>query len=405
MRLSILLLICFLLPFVLSAQSDDLTIRGTVTDARTGERLPFVHITYAGNQYGAATNEQGAFRVRIPDRRRQDSLRFSFLGYEPLLLPLRSFTGEEAEISVRLTPTAFDLPALEVTPVAAEKIVRQAIRKLKKNYRTKPYRLRGFYRETGRQPDPNRLVLYAEGVIRVDKGYMWRYGRKFNRDPVRIVKGYRRTLDYALLGPDSTRHPLPLISQGVSIAAYLDVVRNPGFWLDRKQYRAYHFEFQGREFLNDRTLYRIRFEPHDPQSARSPYQGELWIEADSYAVVRVRYDFTELQRARYNQENKNFSLQLESRSFTVHYYEYQDRWFLQSTRVEQIFREKSTGLPFDMNMQFITTAVELEPAPTQEEGQRVSFDAVFAERVEAVTEDYWEDYNILEPAEAEIDFR
>lgn len=76
------------------------TIRGQVTDARSGETLPGVNVVVKGTSIGTATNVEGEFELTVESL--QDTLVFSFVGYQTREVPIEGRT----DIDVSLQPQA-----------------------------------------------------------------------------------------------------------------------------------------------------------------------------------------------------------------------------------------------------------------------------------------------------------
>jgi hypothetical protein len=74
------------------------TISGTVTDGENGETLPGVNIIVVGTTIGTTTNPDGYYELAVPSL--QDTLAFSFLGFQRRLVPINGRT----EINVQLRP-------------------------------------------------------------------------------------------------------------------------------------------------------------------------------------------------------------------------------------------------------------------------------------------------------------
>lgn len=72
------------------------TISGTVTDGENGETLPGVNIIVVGTTIGTTTNPDGYYELAVPSL--QDTLSFSFLGFQRQLVPINGRT----EINVQL---------------------------------------------------------------------------------------------------------------------------------------------------------------------------------------------------------------------------------------------------------------------------------------------------------------
>jgi TonB-linked SusC/RagA family outer membrane protein len=84
--------------------AQELTVRGTVTDAATGEPLPGVNIVVDGTTTGTMTDIDGSYSLSVPDT--EATLLFSFMGY----LSERIIVGNQNVINVQLIP---DVKSLE----------------------------------------------------------------------------------------------------------------------------------------------------------------------------------------------------------------------------------------------------------------------------------------------------
>lgn len=92
----------FLIPFWAVSQT---AVSGKVTDAETGDPIPFANVLLVGTEAGAATDFEGYFSITTDAT--ADSIRASYVGYEPLLKPLQR--GEEQTVNFQLLPTAYGL--------------------------------------------------------------------------------------------------------------------------------------------------------------------------------------------------------------------------------------------------------------------------------------------------------
>ncbi len=85
-----------------------LTIKGTVTDAGTGEPLPGVNVVVEGTTTGVITDVQGNYKIEVPNQ--NSVLIFSFIGY---LTEKLSPTGQ-ATLNVSLSPDIRNLDEVVV---------------------------------------------------------------------------------------------------------------------------------------------------------------------------------------------------------------------------------------------------------------------------------------------------
>lgn len=76
------------------------SVSGTVTDATSGEPLPGVNVVVKGTTMGTSTDSEGSYQLGVPSL--QDTLVFSFVGYQTREVPVQGRTG----INIALQPQA-----------------------------------------------------------------------------------------------------------------------------------------------------------------------------------------------------------------------------------------------------------------------------------------------------------
>ncbi|HEX8425196.1 TonB-dependent receptor [Hymenobacter sp.] len=77
-------------PTALFAQAP-ITLKGTVTDAASGEGLPGVSVVVKGTTNGAATNTDGSFSLSVPNE--DATLIFSYVGFQTQEVPVKGRTS------------------------------------------------------------------------------------------------------------------------------------------------------------------------------------------------------------------------------------------------------------------------------------------------------------------------
>jgi TonB-linked SusC/RagA family outer membrane protein len=112
MRIATLLLI---FTFGITFQSFGQHVTGTVTDSQTDDPLVGVNILVVGTSIGTTTDKNGHYSLNVPSR--QDTLRFSFIGY------LNKFKAinNRSEIDIFLEPTSTSLEQLVVVGYGTQK--------------------------------------------------------------------------------------------------------------------------------------------------------------------------------------------------------------------------------------------------------------------------------------------
>jgi len=92
----------FIMIFVgVSYGQNSFTVSGTVTEQSTSNPLPGVNILVVGTTNGTATNTDGQYQVNANSP--NDSLRFSYIGYQEKIVPING----RHNINVTLSPSTF----------------------------------------------------------------------------------------------------------------------------------------------------------------------------------------------------------------------------------------------------------------------------------------------------------
>ncbi len=95
-------------------EEKDVLITGTVID-KTNDPLPGVSVFYKGTSIGTATDIDGNFSLRIPERKGE--LVFSYIGYKPLTVPV----GTKSILNVTLSEDTQVLDEVVVTAMGIER--------------------------------------------------------------------------------------------------------------------------------------------------------------------------------------------------------------------------------------------------------------------------------------------
>lgn len=119
-------LLLFATPIQLAFGQTTL-VRGKVTDAETGEAVPFANVIFVGSDQGITTNFEGQYEVSTT--RSVDSLRVSYIGYITQTKPVT--IGNTQTINFQLSPDIVNLQ--EIVIKAGENPAFEILRKVQEN--------------------------------------------------------------------------------------------------------------------------------------------------------------------------------------------------------------------------------------------------------------------------------
>ncbi len=99
-----------LVLFCMHASAQTTTVRGAVTDAKSGDPIPFVNVFFEGTNEGKTTDFNGQYFIETTQS--VTRMRFSILGYQTEFRDIKP--GESQILSVKMKPQAKELKAVEV---------------------------------------------------------------------------------------------------------------------------------------------------------------------------------------------------------------------------------------------------------------------------------------------------
>lgn len=110
-----------LLSFVVHSE-EPVTITGTITDTETGEPIANVNIMINGTTYGAASDQQGNFKIEnVPPGTYR--VEFSHINYIPLSITQIFLPGLESDVSTELQPRPIALEKIEVVDTVEQRFI------------------------------------------------------------------------------------------------------------------------------------------------------------------------------------------------------------------------------------------------------------------------------------------
>ncbi|SMO59825.1 DUF5686 and carboxypeptidase-like regulatory domain-containing protein [Fodinibius sediminis] len=246
-------------------------IKGTVTDARTGEALPAANISVENTYRGTISNENGHYSLLIPDSLLPATLVFRYIGYQTHSLTIGRATPARQDIA--LQPSVTELGEIVVTDEnPAVRIMREVIRR-KQQWRRQlqTYEAEAYTRQT--LANDTSIVSITESASRV----FWD-NEQGHRE---VLKSKRQTANIQDTENLAGVSYLPnLYDDNVDIAGFeLVGVTHPDA-LD-----FYDFRLLEQTSLDNQTVYKIEVIP--ARRLQPLFRGTVFVLDGAYALLEV----------------------------------------------------------------------------------------------------------------------
>ena len=252
-----------------AAHAQPWLVRGTVTDAATGQPLPAATVQLAGTYRGTIANDEGEYSLKV--QQLPATLKVSYIGY---VSQERVLTAPAEQIDFALTPVPllFD-PIVVTAEISAEGIMRQVIRR-KQEWRPSlaSYQAQAYAR---------RVLEKEEGIVSIGELASEIYWER-ERGLREVVKSRRVTQNLdaqeayfsALEGfTNFYDDDIPFISHTLIGPTHPDALKH------------YHFRLIGQRYLDDKVVFDISVEPKNKLQAA--FVGRVAVLDEDFALLEV----------------------------------------------------------------------------------------------------------------------
>ncbi|MBN2236454.1 MAG: carboxypeptidase-like regulatory domain-containing protein [Bacteroidales bacterium] len=290
-----------LIAFVLIASNlvaQGIKYQGLVVDEKTKEPLAFVNIISSSGRYGSTSDIDGKFAIVLPPG--NDSLRFSYLGYETKFVATNQLKGPK---TIFLTPKQFELAEFVVVPGPnlAHRIIKNVVNNRDQN---NPQKLDSYSYTTY-----DKMVITIDSIPNESDSLL---GENDSTD--RLLQFFRKrdlflmetAVEKKFLAPDKShervvatkvsglKDPMMvyLVSQLQSTSFYDEIIHianknyiNP---ISKGSLIKYYFNMEDTLLAdNQDTVFTISFRPR-PNTNFDGMKGLLHISTNRWAIVNVK---------------------------------------------------------------------------------------------------------------------
>lgn len=381
-----------------AAHDSTITVSGKVTDSNTGSPLAFVNVAIINSTLGTVTNEDGYFTLKIPKTNRNIIVSVSHVGYYATNTTVRADLAHDMVFT--LNPFSNLLREGVITEYDdPERLIRDALERKHVNYPGVTVQQRGFYRETTQKG--SRYINISEAVMDV---YKYPYFRSVDNDKVKILKGRR------LVSPSSRDTISVKLQGGPTLSVTADVVKNTTDLFYKEDISAYNYTFKPTTIIEQRPQYVVAFSPRVLNDAYPLYEGTLYIDKETLAIMRAEYsvdmsDMGLVTRSLLQKKPLSMRFTPQEVSFIVSY-----RWLGETAVLNYVrntirfkcdWRKRLFSSGYTVTSEMVATDILTENVQTILSKDSFRNYEIFSDKVEDFSDpDFWGDYNIIEPTES-----
>ena len=382
------------------AMKTEFTVSGVVRDKESRKKLENVAVSLVGTPIGTVTNAEGVFLLKIPHMDTIPQLELSHIGYMNARFSASAPEGSNnMHATILMIPIALQLNEVVAYGNTARRIVEEAMERIPKNYPSDESMTSAFYRETVQKG--HRYISISEAMLDVYKTSYKQ--RTSDRDKVQIDKARR------LLSQKQSDTLGVKVVGGPNLPLFMDVVKNAYALFDEETLDYYSFVQEPSVFIDERLQYVISFRPRVKLDHAS-YVGRVFIDREHLAFTRAEFELDLSDRERAIAAilyKKPLGLRFRPLkvSFLITYRQHDGVTCLNYICNEMCFKCDWKRRLFSSSYvaRSEMVAVDREEHPERVIARRDAFKPyqVFYDIVkEYWSEDFWKDYNIIEPTES-----
>ena len=374
------------------------TVTGVVRNKDDRKKLENVNVSVPGTNIGTVTNSDGLFSLKIKDAEIVRGLEVSHIGYLNTQISLKE-NKDLSTLTVWMIPAPNLLSEIVIFGNNARGIVEEAIRKIPVNYSPNENMLTTFYRETVQKR--RRYISVSEAVIDV---YKTAYNDRVPvKDKVQLQKGRR------LLSQKTSDTLAVKVVGGPSLAIYLDVVKNQDALLNMGDLDYYEFHIEEPVNFDNRMQYVISFRP-TVSLMYALFYGKLYIDFEKLAFTRAEFSLdmknkTKAVEAILHKKPLGLQFKPQEVSYLVTYKEQNGKTYLNyiwnTIRFKCDWKKRLFSSGYTVYSEMVVTDRQEDNFTAISNKTAFKEKQVFYDLVDEYwNEDFWKEYNIIEPTES-----
>lgn len=303
------LIICISVVFFSLTASAQQTIKGKVTDAASGDPIPFVNITFVGVTSGTTTDFDGNYSIRISSK--ADSIVATYIGYKRRSKKLDAGAALVVNFQLEEAATSLQEVVIEAGENPAYAVLRNVVRNKSKNDKrrltayeydtytkieidvdnmTDKFRERKVVKKITQVLDSVERIAGEDGKPILPIFISESISKFYFRDNPQLR--YENILKSKINGVGVQDGTLVTQFIGTSFQEYnfyqnwLNIVSKDFVSPIADGWRLYYnFDLTDSLYIGDDFCYRLDFFPKSPQDLA--FTGTIWITKDEWALKQI----------------------------------------------------------------------------------------------------------------------
>lgn len=371
-----------------------LTVAGSLFDKYTKEPIAYGTVSVAGTSIGSVTNQNGAFRLNLPDSLRGARIHFSHLGYLPQEAELATLA--ESSQPIGLEPKIIPIQEVIIRVAHPLRLLREMLDAREKNYAHRPVYFTSFYREGIEHK--NKFVSLTEGVFKI---YKTSYQSAQFVDQVKLLKMRR-------ISNEQVKDTLVAkMKSGINACLLLDIVKDlPEFLTPTGSPGSYIHSSSDLTVIDNRVANVVSFEPGEGNQ-EPLYRGELYIDSENNALLGARFELDpkHIDRASeifVEKKSRNINITPHKVVYTVSYKPWNGTYYINHVRGDLYFKMKkkkflSVSSTLHTWFEMVTCKIETEQVSRFTRSEKLSTRTIFADTDFGYDEAFWRNFNVIPP--------
>lgn len=321
----------------LSENARGFSIKGKIIDDETMIELPFATVNIDDKPIGTITGENGVFELKTDFSTKNDTLIISYMGYVSQKVLISELSDGKMH-SFRLKKKTYELGPVLVTPIKAEEIVKESLKKLSSSNVISDENLKAYYRES--YYADSAFALRAEAVINIISGKS-DSPEIFVSDSRKVIMAKHNDITLKLRG-------------GPYFCINLDFANKKNKLIT--QLKNYRFAFEGVDSTTNGEFWVMSFRKRLNRPGLNAY-GKIYIDKKSSSLVKAEVEVCPegIVHTATNKSGQKIEITYKRKTYTINYIPVNGKWCLQSVKSEETRRIANQ----DGRVNFVTDIAQL----------------------------------------------